>query len=133
MSQIIDCRKHFRVLRNVVVERSKRHLSDKLKDPLSVCVYKPSLNYMPHCAATIRRVNRRMRRACRKAVKSQVFYWLIIVLVFLNTGVLATEHYGQPPWLDTFQGKYHRASRYSVVITTTCCLPLIIRPPQRLQ
>ncbi|XP_054000294.1 muscle calcium channel subunit alpha-1 isoform X5 [Hylaeus anthracinus] len=49
------------------------------------------------------RVNRRMRRACRKAVKSQVFYWLIIVLVFLNTGVLATEHYNQPTWLDDFQ------------------------------
>lgn len=50
------------------------------------------------------RVNRRLRRACRKAVKSQAFYWLIIVLVFLNTGVLATEHYQQPPWLDDFQG-----------------------------
>lgn len=50
------------------------------------------------------RVNRRMRRACRKAVKSQTFYWLIIILVFLNTGVLATEHYQQPPWLDNFQG-----------------------------
>uniref|UniRef100_A0AAR5PWD0 Voltage-dependent L-type calcium channel subunit alpha n=1 Tax=Dendroctonus ponderosae TaxID=77166 RepID=A0AAR5PWD0_DENPD len=49
------------------------------------------------------RVNRRMRRSCRKAVKSQIFYWLIIVLVFLNTGVLATEHYEQPPWLDDFQ------------------------------
>ncbi|XP_076641129.1 ca[2+]-channel protein alpha[[1]] subunit D isoform X4 [Halictus rubicundus] len=49
------------------------------------------------------KVNRRMRRACRKAVKSQVFYWLIIVLVFLNTGVLATEHYNQPHWLDEFQ------------------------------
>ncbi|XP_020280944.1 muscle calcium channel subunit alpha-1 isoform X8 [Pseudomyrmex gracilis] len=49
------------------------------------------------------RVNRRLRRACRKAVKSQVFYWLIIVLVFLNTGVLASEHYNQPHWLDEFQ------------------------------
>ncbi|KAG5899700.1 hypothetical protein JTB14_030094 [Gonioctena quinquepunctata] len=49
------------------------------------------------------RVNRRIRRACRKAVKSQSFYWLIIVLVFLNTGVLATEHYKQPRWLDDFQ------------------------------
>ncbi|KAH8273691.1 hypothetical protein KR018_008850, partial [Drosophila ironensis] len=49
------------------------------------------------------RVNRRMRRACRKAVKSQAFYWLIIVLVFLNTGVLATEHYRQLDWLDNFQ------------------------------
>ncbi|XP_058829321.1 muscle calcium channel subunit alpha-1 isoform X2 [Topomyia yanbarensis] len=51
----------------------------------------------------IDRFNRRLRRACRKAVKSQAFYWLIIVLVFLNTGVLATEHYQQPRWLDDFQ------------------------------
>lgn len=54
----------------------------------------------------LERVNRMMRRACRKAVKSQTFYWLIIILVFLNTGVLATEHYNQPLWLDDFQGKY---------------------------
>ncbi|XP_028900764.2 muscle calcium channel subunit alpha-1 isoform X2 [Zeugodacus cucurbitae] len=51
----------------------------------------------------IDRLNRRMRRSCRKAVKSQAFYWLIIMLVFLNTGVLATEHYDQPIWLDNFQ------------------------------
>lgn len=49
------------------------------------------------------RANRRLRRSCRKAVKSQAFYWFIIILVFLNTGVLATEHYKQPPWLDDFQ------------------------------
>lgn len=49
------------------------------------------------------RINRRLRRACRKAVKSQAFYWLIIFLVFLNTGVLATEHHRQPAWLDNFQ------------------------------
>ncbi|XP_052750950.1 muscle calcium channel subunit alpha-1-like isoform X3 [Galleria mellonella] len=49
------------------------------------------------------KVNRRMRRACRKAVKSQSFYWAIIVLVFLNTLVLATEHFNQPVWLDDFQ------------------------------
>ncbi|XP_028178504.1 muscle calcium channel subunit alpha-1-like isoform X1 [Ostrinia furnacalis] len=49
------------------------------------------------------KVNRRMRRTCRKAVKSQGCYWAIIVLVFLNTLVLATEHYNQPKWLDQFQ------------------------------
>ncbi|XP_075986928.1 muscle calcium channel subunit alpha-1-like isoform X2 [Anticarsia gemmatalis] len=48
-------------------------------------------------------VNRRMKRDCRLAVKSQTFYWLIIVLVFLNTVVLASEHYQQPTWLDMFQ------------------------------
>lgn len=59
------------------------------------------------------RVNRRLRRSCRKAVKSQAFYWLIILLVFLNTGVLATEHYKQPKWLDAFQGKaYHHLEHF---------------------
>ena len=48
--------------------------------------------------------NRRFRKACRKAVKSQWFYWLVIVLVGLNTLTLASEHYQQPPWLDSFQG-----------------------------
>uniref|UniRef100_A0AC35U5M9 Voltage-dependent L-type calcium channel subunit alpha n=1 Tax=Rhabditophanes sp. KR3021 TaxID=114890 RepID=A0AC35U5M9_9BILA len=47
--------------------------------------------------------NRRCRRGCRKLVKSQNFYWLVIVLVFLNTLVLTSEHYGQEPWLDHFQ------------------------------
>ncbi|XP_031641038.1 voltage-dependent calcium channel type D subunit alpha-1-like isoform X3 [Contarinia nasturtii] len=51
------------------------------------------------------RINRRMRRACRKAVKSQAFYWTIILLVFLNTGVLATEHHNQAPFLNEFQDK----------------------------
>lgn len=51
------------------------------------------------------RINRRLRRACRKAVKSQAFYWIIILLVFLNTLVLATEHNEQPDWLKDFQSK----------------------------
>uniref|UniRef100_A0A1I7YEE5 Ca_chan_IQ domain-containing protein n=1 Tax=Steinernema glaseri TaxID=37863 RepID=A0A1I7YEE5_9BILA len=34
---------------------------------------------------------------------SQTFYWLVIVLVFLNTLVLTSEHYGQQDWLDHFQ------------------------------
>ncbi|XP_048487081.1 muscle calcium channel subunit alpha-1 [Plutella xylostella] len=49
------------------------------------------------------KINRRMKRSGRRAVKSQTFYWLIIILVFLNTVVLASEHYQQPHWLDHFQ------------------------------
>lgn len=48
--------------------------------------------------------NRRCRRGCRRLVKSQAFYWLVIILVFLNTAVHTSEHYGQDPWLDDFQG-----------------------------
>nr|XP_042903627.1 voltage-dependent calcium channel type D subunit alpha-1 isoform X3 [Parasteatoda tepidariorum] len=49
------------------------------------------------------RHNRRIRRGCRKLVKSQAFYWIVIILVFLNTITLASEHHHQPPWLDEFQ------------------------------
>ena len=52
---------------------------------------------------SLQKFNRRARRTCRRAVKSQTMFWLIIMLVFLNTCVLATEHYKQPPWLDYFQ------------------------------
>ena len=40
---------------------------------------------------------------CLRAVKSQAMYWVVLLLVFLNSCVLATEHYGQPVWLTTFQ------------------------------
>ncbi|GFS86640.1 voltage-dependent calcium channel type D subunit alpha-1 [Nephila pilipes] len=49
------------------------------------------------------RDNRRLRRMCRRMVKSKAFYWIVIVLVFLNTLALASEHNSQPPWLDYFQ------------------------------
>ncbi|VDK63452.1 unnamed protein product [Onchocerca ochengi] len=51
----------------------------------------------------IQKLNRRCRRGCRRLVKSQTFYWLVIVLVLLNTLVLTTEHYKQESWLDNFQ------------------------------
>nr|AEJ87268.1 voltage operated calcium channel Cav1B [Dugesia japonica] len=50
-----------------------------------------------------RKWNRRCRRIFRRLVKSQAFYWVVIVLVFLNTGVLTSEHYRQSLWLDSFQ------------------------------
>lgn len=51
-----------------------------------------------------RRWNRLCRRKCRAAVKSQVFYWLVIFLVFLNTLTIASEHHQQPQWLTDVQG-----------------------------
>lgn len=52
-----------------------------------------------------RRWNRFCRRKCRAAVKSNVFYWLVIFLVFLNTLTIASEHYNQPDWLTEVQGE----------------------------
>ncbi|KAA0713569.1 Voltage-dependent L-type calcium channel subunit alpha-1D [Triplophysa tibetana] len=43
------------------------------------------------------------RRKCRAVVKSTIFYWLVIVLVFLNTLTISSEHYNQPDWLTEVQ------------------------------
>uniref|UniRef100_A0A673GAZ7 Voltage-dependent L-type calcium channel subunit alpha n=1 Tax=Sinocyclocheilus rhinocerous TaxID=307959 RepID=A0A673GAZ7_9TELE len=47
--------------------------------------------------------NRFCRRKCRAVVKSTVFYWLVILLVFLNTLTISSEHYNQPDWLTKVQ------------------------------
>ncbi|KAK9753802.1 Ion transport protein [Popillia japonica] len=75
--------------------------TDKLGEEVEI--QQGTLSWLKKKKKGFERVNRRMRRACRKGVKSQAFYWLIIILVFLNTAVLATEHYNQPLWLDEFQ------------------------------
>ena len=46
------------------------------------------------------------RYGARRAIKSQAFYWSVIVLVFLNTVSVASEHYGQPRWHTDFLCKY---------------------------
>uniref|UniRef100_A0A673AEQ1 Voltage-dependent L-type calcium channel subunit alpha n=1 Tax=Sphaeramia orbicularis TaxID=375764 RepID=A0A673AEQ1_9TELE len=51
----------------------------------------------------LRRWNRVCRRNCRTAVKSVTFYWLVLLLVFLNTSLSASEHYDQPVWLTQVQ------------------------------
>lgn len=63
---------------------------------------------MPSCLNALKERfgvwNRRCRRSCRKICKSKALYWTIIVLVFLNTITLASEHHRQPPALERFQG-----------------------------
>uniref|UniRef100_A0A8C6YFY3 Voltage-dependent L-type calcium channel subunit alpha n=1 Tax=Naja naja TaxID=35670 RepID=A0A8C6YFY3_NAJNA len=56
------------------------------------------------CLATERRrINRLFRKKCRLAVKSVSFYWMVLLLVFLNTLTIASEHYRQPYWLTQIQ------------------------------
>ncbi|XP_026668099.1 voltage-dependent calcium channel type A subunit alpha-1 isoform X6 [Ceratina calcarata] len=45
---------------------------------------------------------KRFRYWIRKSVKSQNFYWFVIILVFFNTVCVAVEHYNQPEWLTDF-------------------------------
>uniref|UniRef100_A0A8C7EMT2 Voltage-dependent L-type calcium channel subunit alpha n=1 Tax=Neovison vison TaxID=452646 RepID=A0A8C7EMT2_NEOVI len=51
----------------------------------------------------LRRANRGLRARCRRAVKSTACYWAVLVLVFLNTLTIASEHHGQPVWLTQIQ------------------------------
>ncbi|XP_078004023.1 voltage-dependent L-type calcium channel subunit alpha-1F [Phascolarctos cinereus] len=51
----------------------------------------------------VRRANRVLRTHCRHAVKSVACYWTVLLLVFLNTLTIASEHHGQPVWLTQIQ------------------------------
>uniref|UniRef100_A0A4X2LTD0 Voltage-dependent L-type calcium channel subunit alpha n=1 Tax=Vombatus ursinus TaxID=29139 RepID=A0A4X2LTD0_VOMUR len=51
----------------------------------------------------VRRANRALRAHCRHAVKSVACYWTVLLLVFLNTLTIASEHHGQPVWLTQIQ------------------------------
>uniref|UniRef100_A0A8C8BQ75 Voltage-dependent L-type calcium channel subunit alpha n=1 Tax=Otus sunia TaxID=257818 RepID=A0A8C8BQ75_9STRI len=55
-----------------------------------------------------RRWNRMFRRKCRDVVKSKFFYWLVILLVALNTLSIASEHHLQPEWLTRVQDNANR-------------------------
>ncbi|XP_037668169.1 voltage-dependent L-type calcium channel subunit alpha-1S [Choloepus didactylus] len=46
-----------------------------------------------------RQWNRIFRWKCHDMVKSKVFYWLVILIVALNTLSIASEHHNQPLWL----------------------------------
>ncbi|KAK0089005.1 hypothetical protein PV325_009756 [Microctonus aethiopoides] len=48
------------------------------------------------------RAEKRFRFWIRHTVKTQTFYWFVIVLVFFNTVCVAVEHYDQPQWLSDF-------------------------------
>ncbi|CAH1786622.1 unnamed protein product [Owenia fusiformis] len=48
------------------------------------------------------RRERILRINARRMVKSQAFYWVVIVLVFLNSACYIVEHYNQPQWLTDF-------------------------------
>ncbi|XP_060810711.1 voltage-dependent calcium channel type A subunit alpha-1 [Amyelois transitella] len=48
------------------------------------------------------RAEKRFRFWIRHTVKTQWFYWFVIVLVLFNTICVAVEHYKQPKWLTSF-------------------------------
>lgn len=52
------------------------------------------------------RAEKRFRFSIRHMVKTQWFYWTVIMLVFFNTFCVAVEYHGQPKWLDDFLCKF---------------------------
>ncbi|XP_036068722.1 voltage-dependent L-type calcium channel subunit alpha-1D [Oryzias melastigma] len=60
-------------------------------------------------------LNHTFRKNCRVAVKTTNFYWLVLLLVFLNTVASASEHYGQPKWLTELQ---ERANKILLLLFT---------------
>uniref|UniRef100_A0A8C1PLV6 Voltage-dependent L-type calcium channel subunit alpha n=1 Tax=Cyprinus carpio TaxID=7962 RepID=A0A8C1PLV6_CYPCA len=64
-------------------------------------IYLPVLLFL---SEQLYHLNLVIRKNCRVAVKSTNFYWLVLLLVFLNTAASASEHYSQPQWLTDIQG-----------------------------
>ncbi|CAH0559083.1 unnamed protein product [Brassicogethes aeneus] len=56
----------------------------------------------PGGCASFWRAEKRFRFSIRHMVKTQWFYWSVIMLVFFNTFCVAVEYHGQPQWLSDF-------------------------------
>ncbi|KAI5607630.1 calcium channel, voltage-dependent, L type, alpha 1S subunit, a isoform X1, partial [Silurus asotus] len=67
------------------------------------------LNRLMYYVRHARSWNRFFRRKCRVWVKSKLFYWLVFLLVFFNTLVIATEHHQQTQALTDFQESSNKA------------------------
>ena len=68
------------------------------------------------------KANKMTKQWCLKAVKSQAMYWAVLLLVFLNSCLLATEHYDQPVWLTSFQVIiFHLILTFTLSFFAECC------------
>lgn len=81
-----------------------------------ICRVSSTEAYVFFCSRRWRRWNRFCRRKCRLAVKSVPFYWLVIILVFLNTLTISSEHYNQPLWLTQVQGMNQQSNNICVLV-----------------
>ncbi|NWW85860.1 CAC1S protein, partial [Rhynochetos jubatus] len=88
-----------------IIGRLSRYLCRSHKD--SFCLKTCETKCFDFCR-TWRRWNRMFRRKCRDVVKSKFFYWLVILLVALNTLSIASEHHFQPEWLTQVQDNANR-------------------------
>uniref|UniRef100_UPI00398E59A7 calcium channel, voltage-dependent, L type, alpha 1F subunit isoform X2 n=1 Tax=Pristiophorus japonicus TaxID=55135 RepID=UPI00398E59A7 len=73
------------------------------EEHMGCCAESLAKIYKTRICKRLRRWNRSCRRRCRAAVKSVIFYWMVLLLVFLNTSTIASEHHNQPDWLTQTQ------------------------------
>lgn len=66
---------------------------------------------------------KKFRVKLRRIVKTQSFYWCVIVLVFLNTVCGALEHHDQPDWLKEFLCESPIPSVFHLLIISLLHLP----------
>ena len=45
------------------------------------------------------------RLKVRNIIKHEAFFWVVIGIVFVNTGIMATYHYREPKWLEDTQSE----------------------------
>uniref|UniRef100_A0A4W5NHR8 Voltage-dependent L-type calcium channel subunit alpha n=1 Tax=Hucho hucho TaxID=62062 RepID=A0A4W5NHR8_9TELE len=86
---------------------------DPVSDPSAPHI--TCLLFLSSLSEQLCQLNHAFRKNCRVAVKSQNFYWLVLLLVFLNTAASASEHYGQPKWLTEMQ---ERANKILLMLFT---------------
>ena len=53
----------------------------------------------------MKRKEKRLRLSIRKMSKNNVFNWMVLVLVFLNSVGMSLQKYRQDQWLANFLGK----------------------------
>uniref|UniRef100_A0A668AM01 Voltage-dependent L-type calcium channel subunit alpha n=1 Tax=Myripristis murdjan TaxID=586833 RepID=A0A668AM01_9TELE len=83
--------------------------------PLSLLVFIQNTIALSLFSDQLCQLNHTFRKNCRVAVKTTNFYWLVLLLVFLNTVASASEHYGQPKWLTEMQ---ERANKILLLLFT---------------
>ncbi|PKU45595.1 voltage-dependent r-type calcium channel subunit alpha-1e isoform x2 [Limosa lapponica baueri] len=77
----------------------ERRLAQRRRNPMSHSGLKGA---RVDGASYLRHKERLLRISVRHMVKSQVFYWIVLSLVALNTACVAIVHHNQPAWLTHF-------------------------------
>uniref|UniRef100_A0A8C2X8S7 Voltage-dependent L-type calcium channel subunit alpha n=1 Tax=Cyclopterus lumpus TaxID=8103 RepID=A0A8C2X8S7_CYCLU len=98
-------------------EGNKRHTNTYAFHELLHPMCTPHSKYYFLCffSDQLCQLNHTLRKNCRVAAKTNNFYWLVLLLVFLNTVASASEHYGQPTWLTEMQ---ERANKVLLLLFT---------------